>query len=108
MKAKANGRLRHCFFGTYIAVIALGFEDEYQAEQALPHLGKGWKIGEQSKKALRWEGTTEELEACKKVLVKLGADEDAIDSLEHSIDYGDPFTIEVEIVPQEQMSLPIA
>jgi hypothetical protein len=105
MKAKADGRLRHCFFGTYSAVIALGFADEYQAAQALPKLGKGWKLGEKSKKALIWQGSSEELDECTKVLVSFGAEEKAIASIAHSIDYGDPFSIEVEITPQEQASL---
>jgi hypothetical protein len=105
MKAKANGLLRHCFFGAYSAVIALGFESEYEALTALPQLGSGWKVGEQTKKALRWEGDSDALEACKEVLAKFGADPDNIDSIEKSVDYGEAFNVEIEIVPQEQLHL---
>jgi len=105
MKAKANGLLRHCFFGTYSAVIALGFETEYEAKTALPQLGEGWKIGEASPKALRWQGDSDALEAVKKVLGKFGADVSKIDSCAKSIDYGENFTVELEIVPETQLSL---
>lgn len=104
MKAKASGQLRHCFFGTYSAVIALGFENEYQANQVLPKLGAGWQVGSKPY-ALVWQGNTEELEACETILESFGADRKKIASLAKSIDYGERFEIAVEIVPQEQMSL---
>jgi hypothetical protein len=107
MKAIGHGKLRHCFFGTYIAVIALGFDTEYQANQVLPKLGPGWRLGERSKKALVWEGNSQELDVVKDVLEGFGADRDKIASLAKSIDYGEDFSIQVEIVPEEQMGLPI-
>lgn len=105
MKAKANGLLRHCFFGTYIAIIALGFETEHEAKSALPKLGAGWKIGEANAKALRWEGGTDALEEVKEVLGKFGADKRKIDSCAKSIDYGEAFSVEIEVVPESQLSL---
>lgn len=105
MKAKADGLLRHCFFGTYVAIIALGFETEHEAKSALPKLGAGWKIGDVNPKALRWEGGTDALEDCKKVLGKFGADVSKIDSCVKSIDYGEDFSVEFEIVPEAQLSL---
>lgn len=104
MKAKADGQLRHQFFGTYSAVIALVFQDAYQANQVLPLLGSGWKVGSKPQ-ALVWMGNGEELEGCKEVLGSFGADTDKIDSCAKSIDYGEPFTVEIEITPEEQMSL---
>lgn len=104
MKVKANGQLRHQFFGTYSAVIALGFDDEYQASKVLPLLGSGWKVGSKPY-ILSWHGDADELDTCKEVLGSFGADKSKIDSCAKSIDFGEKFTIEVEIAPQEQLSL---
>jgi hypothetical protein len=108
MKAKASGRLRHCFFGTYSAIIALSFEDAYQAAQALPKLGKDWKVGEKSEKSLVWSGNSKELKAVKEVLGSFGADVEKIDSIKKSIDFGEAFEVAIEIVPEEQLAFPIA
>jgi len=104
MLAKADGQLRHCYFGEYSAVIALGFNDEYEANESIRKLGPGWKHGQKSN-VLVWVGNTTELEGCKHVLVSFGADEKKIDSCAHSIDYGEPFSIHIEIVSKEQMKL---
>ncbi len=104
MIARADGRLRHCFFGEYSAVIALGFDSEAQAAAALPQLGAGWKAGTKPK-ALIWRGEREALEICKARLVSFGADGDAIDSIAHSIDYGDRFSVEIEVTDPRQIPL---
>ena len=104
MKANASGQLRHQFFGTYSAVIGLVFDDEYSATQALPKLGSNWKLADKNKKALIWVGNSEELKSCKTVLGSFGADIKKIDSIAKSIDFGEPFSIAVEIIPKEQLS----
>ena len=101
MKAKAQGKLRHQFHGTYAAIIALGFNSEYEAQESLSKLGKGWFIGK-NPKALVWCGNSEALEECKSVLGSFGADVKKIDSIASSIDYGEDFEIVVDIVAEEQ------
>ena len=90
MIARADGRLRHCFFGTYGAVIVLAFRTAKDAAAALPVLGGTWCPGKNAN-ALIWSGSAEELRALKLVLAGFGADAHAIDSVDHSIDYGDSF-----------------
>ena len=53
MLAKADGQLRHCYFGEYSAVIALGFNDEYEANESIRKLALGGSMG---KKAMFWYG----------------------------------------------------
>lgn len=105
MHVKAKGQLRHQFFGTYSAVIALCFDDGNCASEALPKLGAGWYQSEKNSAALVWTGNFEELEACKAVLGSFGADVKKIDSIAKNIDYGETFAIVVEIIPREQLSM---
>lgn len=105
MFVKAQGQLRHRFWGTYSAVIALVFADEHQAKSILSKLGKGWSPDIYYPKVLKWVGNSEELEECKRVLGSLGADVTKIDSLTKSVDYGEPFEIQADIIPPEQMNL---
>jgi hypothetical protein len=102
----ANGILRHCFFGTYTAVIGLTFESETHKQDAKKVLGNSWSDESAKRKnILVWSGTSEELDEVKKVLVKYGADEKKIDSIAKSIDYGEPFEVNIPIVPNEQLPL---
>lgn len=105
MIIKAKGQLRHCFFGKYSALIALVFEDASQAKQALPRLGEGWGFGDKSDKALIWSGDSNSLVECKKMLGYLGADVEKIDSVAKSVDFGEPFSIEMDVPNPKQMEL---
>jgi len=67
---KAEGRLRHCFFGTYSAIVALVFADENSARDA-----------------------------------KNGCRNAEIDNVNHSIDYGPTFDVEIRTTPAEQEAL---
>jgi hypothetical protein len=68
-------------------------------------MGSGWSQGAKSKEVLVWVGTSAELEECTKVLVSFGAEEAKIASIAKSIDYGEPFQVEVPVTPAEQTSL---
>jgi hypothetical protein len=110
MKLTAQGRLRHQFWGDYSATIAVAFDTPEDAQLALPHLappdlGTTWKIGTKHAKALTILVDSPQLEKLKVHLGTLGADVDAIDSCDHSIDYGDPFTVTVEVEDPKQMQL---
>jgi hypothetical protein len=96
MKAKAKGQLRHRFRGEYSAVIALAFDSDYECKEALKRLGESWKPAN-SPKALVWAGNFDQLETCKALLGSFGADVKKIDSMRKSVDYGEPFEIEVEL-----------
>jgi hypothetical protein len=103
---KAHGQLRHHFHGEYSATIAVQFESAEHADQALSKLGDGWKVGDKASNALIWFGNSEALKKCKEILVGYGADEKKIDSCAKSIDYGEPFDIDVPAgIPKEQASL---
>jgi hypothetical protein len=106
IQAHADGRLAHHFWGEYCATIALSFADARLASLALRRLGDGWEIGKRPV-ALVWNGGRKELEACKLILGSFGADVDKIDSCDHSIDYGDPFSITVPVEDPNQIRLPL-
>lgn len=102
----ATGQLKHHFWGDYYASIALCFTSDDNASAAQPLLGDKWKKAEKVKSVLLWHGNSEELDICKQTLVKYGADGSKIDSVAKSVDYGEPFTIEMkDIVPPEQEKL---
>ena len=103
MKLKAKGQLRHRFWGTYSAVIGLEFALD-QVNLAQEILGTSWASSQDST-VLLWTGNSEELEAVKVVLGKYGADTKKIDSLARSVDYGEPFTIEIPAVHPNQLRL---
>ena len=102
---RARGILRHRFWGTYSACIGLEFDTPEAAADGLKVLGSTWKNGEINKHILIWTGNSEELEVCKKTLGSFGADVSKIDSVATSIDYGEPFTVSIEVVPTEQVSM---
>ncbi len=118
---KANGRLRHCFHGTYVAIVVLQFESPDHATSALGTLRSAWKVSDKNPSVLRWEGSSEELDAMKTSLARYDVQispcgwdhcgkkqcaDQPIDSLAHSIDYGPGFTVDVPpSVPIEQASL---
>lgn len=115
---KAQGILRHGFFGDYHAAIGLEFADEASARDALCVLGDKWKLRE-GKPVLTWGGNRDELEVLKEQFKRFGLrilpcswkhcrDKCAsaeIDGLPHSIDFGPSFELTIDVVPSEQRSL---
>lgn len=106
MKLRANGQLQHCFWGDYHAKIILSFEDEQSATLARSALscGMDWK---QAGGAIGVFVDSEQLKVVTDLLVKHGAVREAIDSVAHSIDYGDPFDITVEVQDPKQVLMAI-
>lgn len=94
---KADGRLRHCFFGTYYATIALRFSSHEDALKGFEVLGTNWKISDTTKSALVFHGKNPELEDVLSTLEKFGADRKKVTSLAKSVDFGDPFQITIEV-----------
>lgn len=107
MKIKAEGQLGHRFHGEYSAVIGLWFEEAEQANLALASnkLGQGWQVSDVKDSALVWVGDSEALNKCEDCLEALGADRKKISSLKYSVDYGEKFSIEFEVVDSKQMEL---
>ncbi len=118
---KAKGGLRHRFHGEYSAVVGFVFEDWAAATQAQAiFCGVAGKWVPATKpNALVWIGDSTELDSLKAELAKhklvippcgsrhcKSQCKDAeIDSVNHSIDYGPAFTLEIEVVASEQLSL---
>jgi len=104
MRIKAKGQLRHRFHGDYSVVIVLVFGSEEEAALALTKL-TGWSASEKTSKCLVWSGDSEELEVVSDVLEGYGAERRKIASLRYSIDYGEPFEVEIELPEKNQMTL---
>lgn len=119
---RCTGILRHHFWGHYVAGIALEFEDEKAALDALEVLNRdnGWKgieQGETHKNILVL--TTEVIDAvkatlekyryksipCERASCKHGCRNAEIDNVHHSVDLGARFTLEIDTTPQEQERL---
>lgn len=104
----AKGQLQHHFWGEYAATIALKFATEALALQSLPQL-PGFERHSSVPSALIYHGTGDDLKNTEDLLVSLGANRKKLTSLAKSIDYGEPFTIEVNLTPEgpqaEQLSL---
>jgi hypothetical protein len=93
---KAKGILKHHFWGEYFATIILKFEDEISANNILKYNDfNQWKIGK-NPNVLVWHGNSEALDKVKIILANYGADIKKIDSVNKSIDYGEPFEIDVK------------
>ncbi len=108
----ARGQLQHHFWGDYCATIRLGFASRQEAELARPLLQAAelqdirmWQLGTMGAPTLRIFVDADQLEIVEKVLVSFGADPDAIGSTAHSIDYGDPFSIAIQVEDPAQMHL---
>lgn len=118
-KVNAKGILRHGFFGTYVATVALGFDDAAAAADALKALGAPWQTGKKNPAILVCNVSGEELKAIKAQLAKLGrqiepcgrascGDQckgEEIDGVPHSIDVGPAFRVSIPVVPAEQAKL---
>lgn len=121
MRIEANGRLRHCFFGNYSAVIGLAFGTADDAALALPLLGEGWTVGERSRHALIWQGGSESLKLLESTFKRnhgLTIDrctwkeckgdkchKQGIASIAHSIDYGPSFKVSFLVSDPNQINL---
>lgn len=105
MKVQGKGQLHHRFWGEYSAVIVLSFKDTCSSRDALKVLGEPWKIHDKNSRALFCICTNDQLGQVTAQLVSFGAEEKKIASLAKSIDFGEPFEIEVPIIPKEQESL---
>lgn len=127
---KAKGLLRHRFWGEYSAHIILEFESREDAEKAKEILNNdiefgdflsangglyessGWGLIPYRDKAkvecmLSVEAADPGLARIIERLVKYGADEKKITSMAKSIDYGEPFTIEIPQENKDQLVLDI-
>lgn len=109
VKIHAHGILKHHFWGTYSATIGLSFSDKASAADALRTFGgreKGWIVSTVNPSMLVWDGVDDgALDAVCDVLESYGAEREKIASIARSIDHGEPFEVDVPIVPAEQMSL---
>ena len=97
--AIGKGQLFHHFHGNYWASIVLVFDDQEQAAGALRVLGLPWKQSQKDARCLGCAVDSAQLEAVKRELARHGADVRAIDSLRKSVDCGEPFTVNVPLLP---------
>lgn len=116
MKVTGKGILKHFFHGTYYCGIALEFLDENTARDAKVVLGEDWKPGTKATNALVWFGDGAALDALKIRFADMNyksnpcgmrhckhqCKDAAIDNVNHSVDVGATFTIEVDVTPPEQ------
>jgi len=111
MLCKATGQLQHHFWGTYYGTLVLEFENADQANAVMlcgALNGESWGVFKQSDKhsqCIGWHGDSSQLECLKRRLGECGADVAKIDSLAKSIDHGEEFTITVEAIDPNQLSL---
>lgn len=97
---KAEGQAHHRFWGEYSAVIGLTFKDDKQAQAALYSL-PGWRVAKSVPNGVvcvvadkPYEGVlnlNEEIDR----LVSFGAKREKILSFKYSVDYGEPFTVDI-------------
>ena len=89
MRCKAEGQLRHHFWGEYCATIGLLFDNALQAGAVVATGaldGEAWGTWKQSggnPKVLVWHGNNDQFAALKTVLVRHGADGSKVDSLRY-------------------------
>ena len=108
LHCEAIGRLRHHFWGDYRATVVLVWRDALEAAAVLAAgvLGPGWTQSKKNPAAVVWFGSSAELTLVMNVLEAMGADRSAIDSIAHSIDVGDEFTVAVDVPNPQQCGLP--
>lgn len=95
----AKGQLQHHFWGDYKATIVLLFHSRELAEQALAKL-PGFALHHVDKRALVFFGGGDKLKAVEQLLKEYHADLKKVTSLAKSIDYGEPFTVEIDLTPE--------
>lgn len=96
-KINCKGRLRHCWWGTYHATVGLFCKDTFEARGVHSKLGSPWRLHEKNDSAVMYHGKGSELESVLNQLESLGADRDKMTSIAKSIDFGEEFTISVEV-----------
>ena len=109
MKLTAQGGLQHHFWGDYCATIGLKFDDAADAALALPKLAPKnfpWEINQINPALLGVTVDSEHLKLLREQLARYG-DVSKMDSVDHSIDYGEPFTLVIEVEDPLQIALPI-
>lgn len=112
---KADGILKHHFWGEYCADITLLFETDEDAKRALPAItacmepikevhidaqghkviSRGWELGESVTNCIFIQASGDDLENALDVLEKFGADRNKVTSMSKSIDNGELFKITV-------------
>jgi len=115
---KAEGRLKHRFWGEYSALIILIFEDEREARKAIPamefkpttsiqqadgstHDSCGWIQGETYPDTLQLEVAGDDLKQVESKLVEYGGDAKKIGSLAKSVDWGEAFYVSIPHVHKD-------
>ena len=96
-KLSAKGLLQHHFWGTYHASIVLMFEGAEEAGDALKILTGNWVQSKKDPCGVYGTFDREELTPIESQLAAFGADLDKMNSLEKSIDFGEEFTIAMEV-----------
>jgi hypothetical protein len=107
---KANGILRHHFWGHYVADIVLRFDDPASIPTALEALAVSpdasyrgatggqykteWKQSERDPRAILITASGETLEEIQTKLVAWGADKKKMNSMTTNINHGEQFSIE--------------
>jgi len=113
---KGEGRLAHKFHGTYWCAIVIGFDSADHAIDAQRALGDPWKVHPKEPKALIAALDSAQLDAfktkyapkarpCKRRDCRHGCVDAAIDNLNHSVDVGPIFDVEIPTTPHEQCAL---
>jgi uncharacterized protein YbbC (DUF1343 family) len=107
MRCRADGRLQHHFWGEYRASMVLLFDSPLMLDATLATgKFKNWKRSEKKPETvIHWFGSSDELDVEVDELVTHGAKREKIASIAKSIDYGEPFEIELEAVDPRQTSL---
>ena len=112
MAYKADGKLRHRFWGKYSAHIILIFESDREAKKALPaleftptskiymangdiHKSLGWIQGKTYPDTLQVEVAGDDLKAVEQKLKEYGADVKKMGSMAKSADWGEPFNVTI-------------
>ena len=93
----ARGRLQHHFWGEYCATIVLIFGSEYCALQAHSAVFPMFKVHDTDIRVLIGTFSKAQLRTVESLLRQHGADMDKVSSLRYSIDYSEPFTIDVKL-----------
>lgn len=107
MRCHADGRLQHHFWGEYRASMVLVFDNAPMLDAALAAgKFKNWERSEKRPETvLQWFGSGDELDLAVEELVAHGAQKEKIASIAKSIDYGEPFEVELEVSDPRQMDL---
>lgn len=105
MEIKGNGLLQHHFWGTYCATMCVEFNSPEDAVLVLLVFGDTWEQDKKAKNCIVFHGSDPELEIEINKLVGFGADKNKICSLAKSIDYGEEFTVKVNVPNPDQIEL---